>query len=255
MRSKWFKILCVATILYAGSVRSASAEDRLYYASAKGDYIGAGKTVSLTTKHGSFTSSSVYGDATGRYAQITFQGNDPAIWWTLNLAAPLGQILKAGTYKNATRFPFQSDSNPGLDFSGSGRGCNQLYGSFTIHEIEFGADNAASKVVVDFEQHCEGISAPALRGSLSFHSSSTGDFADDDNDGIANIRDDCSLTPASKSVDKHGCSKAQFCEAILNKNTCRYADWNNDVSPTALEPRDCRFTMKAKMQGICKAAR
>jgi hypothetical protein len=56
-------------------------------------------------------------------------------FWNLTLAAPRGEALAAGAYENATRFPFQDRSAPGLDFNGAHRGCNQLNGRFQIREL------------------------------------------------------------------------------------------------------------------------
>jgi hypothetical protein len=87
--------------------------------------------------------------------------------WTLDLAAPQGQQLGPGTYLNATRYPFQAPTVPGLSFSGDGRGCNMLSGQFTITDVVYGADGSIQRLIANFEQHCEGGGA-ALRGTVSY---------------------------------------------------------------------------------------
>jgi hypothetical protein len=60
-------------------------------------------------------------------------------FWELDFAAPQGQALTAGTvYDNATRYPFQSPTEPGLSLFGDGRGCNTVTGSFTVKSATFG---------------------------------------------------------------------------------------------------------------------
>src|SRR6185436_6284888 len=77
-----------------------------------------------------------------------------SIWWILSLSSGDGSPLAVGTYANAARWPF-NDGQPGLDFSGSGRGCNQLSGRFSILELQTDSSGVLTKLAVDFEQHCE----------------------------------------------------------------------------------------------------
>jgi hypothetical protein len=89
------------------------------------------------------------------------------LYWTLDFAAPQGQELVPGTYLNATRYPGQAPTVPGLDFSGDGRGCNTLSGQFTINDILFGGDGSLQRLQATFEQHCDGFGA-ALRGTIVY---------------------------------------------------------------------------------------
>lgn len=45
--------------------------------------------------------------------------------WRLTIAPGKGKLLKVDEYANTRRHPF-NDTMPGLDFSGNGRGSNQL---------------------------------------------------------------------------------------------------------------------------------
>lgn len=76
---------------------------------------------------------------------------------------------RSAAYENATRYPFQSPTLPGLDVSGDGRGCNTLTGRFDILEISY-ASGQISSFAADFEQHCEG-GTPALFGSVRYNAS------------------------------------------------------------------------------------
>ncbi len=81
----------------------------------------------------------------------------------LILAAPSGEQLAAGTYQDAYRWGIGT-GNPTMQFSGNGRGCSALIGSFTIHQLTV-VDGAVKKLDATFEQHCE-MRTEAVRGRL-----------------------------------------------------------------------------------------
>jgi hypothetical protein len=85
-------------------------------------------------------------------------------WWDLGMTAPPGQTLKVGAYEDARRLPFNG-TQPGLDFGGSGRGCNGLTGRFDILTLQIGPGNTLEQFHATFEQHCDGA-APGLRGEV-----------------------------------------------------------------------------------------
>jgi hypothetical protein len=122
-----------------------------------GDWIGAGEDW-------------VYSPAT---ATIVGSGNDSLVslsadGWTATFEADSGHTLLPGTtFSGAVRYPFNDSSEPGLDVSGHGRGCNELTGTFTVHEAAFDEGGELERFSVSFEQHCEGGS-PALRGSIAW---------------------------------------------------------------------------------------
>lgn len=122
----------------------------LRFTSTPGDYIGGGQTQSYVLGSGSFSGGMIQSNA----VRVRYDGGG-ATWWYTELAAPQGQPLKVGTYQNATRYPFQAPTSPGLDFSGSGRGCNQLSGRFTIHDIAYTHEGQLQRLHATFRQHCE----------------------------------------------------------------------------------------------------
>ena len=89
-------------------------------------------------------------------------------WWTLDFAAPFGTPLSVGRYEGATRFPFQSASQPGLDVSGEGRGCNTLLGLFDVKQVAYTPGGGIDSFWATFEQHCEG-QLPALTGEIRYN--------------------------------------------------------------------------------------
>ena len=130
------------------------------YSSDEGDYIGQGKTAAFAGKNFIRVNSSVQA--------VSFsvdQGND---WWTLDLQQAGGGLLKVGEYKNAVRYPFNSNVN-GINFSGSGRGCNTLTGSFKVYDVAYDTAGQLLRLSADFTQHCEG-GQPALNGRVRYHS-------------------------------------------------------------------------------------
>jgi hypothetical protein len=129
-----------------------------------GDYIGQGQVLFFAEGDGVFTARTNFDNG----VSIAFNTPTFSHFWYLDFAAPNSQALTLGTYTNATRFPFQDPSQPGLSVAGDGRGCNMLTGSFTVLEISYGTSGDVSAFRATFEQHCEGA-APALRGEVRFN--------------------------------------------------------------------------------------
>jgi len=131
----------------------------LSYQSDPGDYIGQGQAATFHLTREEFGVMLDPPQSELRFS-IPFNGST---WWNLNLKAPAGS-LAPGIYNNATRYPFQQEGVPGLDFSGSGRGCNTLTGRFGIVTAQF-SGTEVRRFHARFEQHCEGFSV-ALRGQI-----------------------------------------------------------------------------------------
>ena len=138
--------------------------------SEEGDYIGGGVERTFHPGNGVF---SAFGREDGGYVGIRYDGEDG--FFRFEFVAPEGEALAPGSYPNAARFPFQSPTQPGLDASGGGRGCNRLSGTFNVFEVELSEDEETGDPVVDsfaanFEQHCE-EGEPALFGFVRYNSS------------------------------------------------------------------------------------
>lgn len=155
-----FKPLVAGLLLAASCL--AGAETRLTLKSDAGDYIGQGQSYLYTDANATFRYSKNYDNG------ISLAVTTPDTWWNLELAAPANATLQPGSYEGAMRFPFQSADQPGLSFSGAGRGCNSLTGRFDIFEVTYGSDGVVTALNASFEQHCEGNTA-ALRGQLSYN--------------------------------------------------------------------------------------
>ena len=162
----------LAALWVALSVAPAFGQQTvLYYRSEPGDYIGQGQEVTLTTEDVDFiVRPSFRGSVRISMNNFTRVPRPPSIWWNAEFAPPQGTDLVVGAYENATRWPFQAPTEPGLSFSGQGRGCNRLTGRFDVLDAVYDPNTGAViSFAVDFEQHCEG-GAPALFGSIRFNS-------------------------------------------------------------------------------------
>jgi hypothetical protein len=69
-----------------------------------------------------------------------------------------------GDYHNAERTGFQTGRAPGLNVYGEGRGCNNVYGSFSIDQLVADGAGTITQLQMSFVQHCETPAAPAMRG-------------------------------------------------------------------------------------------
>ncbi len=162
-----FHLALLATCL--GS-RAALAGDSIGYVSQPGDYVGQGQTRLYTDADGTFFDST-YGDA-GVHIQFQHATN-PDIWWDVDLVAPQWARLTQGTYDNATRYPFQDLSAPGFEFMGSGGGCNELSGSFSISDVLYDWFGNIVLLAATLTQHCDGA-VPALLGSVNHQGGTIG---------------------------------------------------------------------------------
>ena len=131
----------------------------LDYTSDKGDYIGGGGSEAFLGG-----ANIKFSGTKNLISSSVSQGNS---WWSLDLSSPI-TALATGTYTNATRYPFNG-TGLGLSFSGSGRGCNTLTGSYTIFDIAYDGSGNIVRLAADFTQHCEG-GKPALYGRIRYHS-------------------------------------------------------------------------------------
>ena len=154
-------VYCLLTLAAAGAISLASAETSYQYRSQPGDYIGGGQSNHYSPQ-----------DATinigGTAGNLTFSVTTATEFWYVNLAAPSGEELHAGTYYNAERAAFRTGRSPGLDVYGDGRGCNQIYGTFAINQIETDLSGNITLLDASFSQQCESPTAPFLNGTIMY---------------------------------------------------------------------------------------
>jgi hypothetical protein len=135
----------------------------LTLASSPGDFVGGGAQQAFTSADGTFSVSGTTADLT-----VNFRTTDGAQYWTAEIAAPRGQKLQPGVYYQAERAPFRTGRAPGIDVFGDSRGCNTDFGTFAVNQLAAKGDGTITMLDIDFVQHCESASAPALKGSILF---------------------------------------------------------------------------------------
>jgi hypothetical protein len=174
---RWARLIaCALALPLAGSLQPAQAAMLLSFLSSPYSWVGGGETISAGPDNG--FDIGVLGDqftpitpstSTLHFSVIEPWWKDGWRWWYLKLAAPEGANLSVGSYANATRWPFQETTAPGLDFSGNGRGNNRLTGSFNILESNVAEDGTFS-FAVDFLQYDEEITNAWIKGAIRYNS-------------------------------------------------------------------------------------
>jgi hypothetical protein len=153
--------VAAGTVAPAGAATITGAGTSLTFSGTGGDYITQDQSWSYDPSN-SVISATVSSDL--NHVSVHVDGNT---WWDLDLAAPQGQALTAGTvYDNAARYPFEGPTQPGLSLDGDGRGCNTLTGSFTVKSASFGPNGWIENFDATFVQHCEGDTSSEATGEV-----------------------------------------------------------------------------------------
>jgi hypothetical protein len=164
---KAFLRVFISTLLLLWAGFALASTTALYFESDSGDYVGGGQEKLYLSGDLTFNAYKNYHNGVSLSIINTKTWSD---WWYLDLAAPQRVALAVGAYENAVRFPFEAISQPGLSFSGNGRGCNTLTGRFDVLEAVYGAGGQVVSFAANFEQHCGGGGA-ALHGEIRYNSS------------------------------------------------------------------------------------
>ncbi len=148
------------------TVAPVPGSSSLVMQSQQGDYIGQGQNYSYSSSTGTFSASVNFDNGVSAVYQ---DRSSSLVYWDLDFAAPGDVPLTPGTYLNATRYPFQAATSPGLNVSGEGRGSNTLTGQFTVVQADYNSSNQIVRFDATFVQHSEGAT-PALTGELKYNS-------------------------------------------------------------------------------------
>jgi PKD repeat protein len=136
-----------------------SSGNYIYLESEAGDYIGAGQTYTYTPDSGNVTLS-----ANGAGLNVVVLAD--RFWMGDFVPMETVQTLQPGYYGGLIRYPFHNPAKGGLNWSGDGRGCNELTGWFVVDSVTYANDTIQS-IDLRFEQRCDGAT-PALRGKISW---------------------------------------------------------------------------------------
>jgi hypothetical protein len=150
------------SLLAATPASATSPTTAANFVSQQGDYIGQGLNYAFPTVTASGQSNGI----------VTFDVSNSLDSFDVSLAAPTGQTLTAGTYPEAQRADVRSPGFAGLDVNGDSRGCNQVFGSFTVYDATYDSGGNVVSFAAQFFFHCEGFYA-ALMGQISYNSSAS----------------------------------------------------------------------------------
>jgi hypothetical protein len=155
-----------ASATFQATTAIAPGTNALHLRSMPGDYIGEGKTRTLHAGNG-FT----FTPRRNWYNGIFFHIPGGADSWSLDFAAAgepptAAPPLARGAYENAARMGWAG--RPGIDIGGGSRGCSQTAGRFDVLEVVYGDGGAVSSFAANFEQRCDGLSAP-LFGRIRYN--------------------------------------------------------------------------------------
>lgn len=134
-----------------------------FFTSSPQSVIGQGETFTASTTNG-FTITAQRNINNGVSLVISSETR----YWFLDFAAPGDAPIAVGRHDNATLWPYQSPSSPGLLFSGEGRSVSSLSGSFNVLAIDYGPGNTINRFDADFLQYDEGVLAQSNEGRIRF---------------------------------------------------------------------------------------
>lgn len=190
-RPRCVTVVLLACVIALGSNHARADSARLILDSQPGEYIGGGKHSDVTytpenTGFGPFTAQIIgfVGDQPA-FLRFSFAFKDdpntglpatPDEFTTLDFSTEQSGVPFApGTYTDAQRASFADPGHPGLDVSFEHRGSNVLFGQFTVNSVSFYHDSSNTLRIgsldVNFEQHSEQSTSPALFGHFTYQSS------------------------------------------------------------------------------------
>jgi len=148
-----------------------------------GDYITGGETLSGGPDDGTWYANANIvvppSERGPRAVRIHFESDGErdevtGVWWDFEFSVREipGAILAIGSFEDAQRASFAEPGHPGLDITGTGRGCNTIAGEFQITAFSWDClpDSDSfhlRRFAATFEQHCE-AGESFLRGSIDF---------------------------------------------------------------------------------------
>lgn len=137
----------------------------LYFESLAGDFVGGGRTALHSAADAAFAVTQRTEPAV-RIPQVIVDvtPRGQIFPWDLSLRAMSPRTkLEPGYYGAIRGSPFQNPAKGGLNFSGEGRGCNQIEGWFMVDSVGYVGDTL-SALQLRFAQVCDG--AGVLYGAL-----------------------------------------------------------------------------------------
>ncbi|HTS01482.1 MAG TPA: Calx-beta domain-containing protein, partial [Thermoanaerobaculia bacterium] len=132
----------------------------LEFESDPGDYIGLGQTFTVTP-----LDTTIAPKRSGGGVVIDF--NLGSSFWNLSFMPRLGAPLVPGVYEGTVSIP--NPVQPGFFVWGDARACAST-GRFVVFEAQYSPSGDVEALAIDYEQHCDDPTSPALFGSVRFNS-------------------------------------------------------------------------------------
>lgn len=168
------RTLSAAALAISGlcSTAQVSAATEFFFTSSPQSWIGQGQTVSVTPAMGfTFIANVNFAEGVSFWVEGVAPPEFPIVhWWSLDFSGPDRTPLTVGVYPGAVRLSVQGPGQPGLDFSGNGRGNNTLTGWFEVLEIEISPQQTVASFAADFIQYDEGSAGAWNVGAIRFNS-------------------------------------------------------------------------------------
>ncbi len=155
-------IVLVTSLWFVAFASRCVATTYFHALGSAGEYISQGASDLLLVDSTGMASSS--------FDRVEVTNPTTGEQWTIRLAIPGGVPLVQGGYADAESNFIQTSLRPALSVEVGGRACKRVIGKFAIYEIAYASDGHIAALAVDFEQRCERIDAPPLRGAVRFHS-------------------------------------------------------------------------------------
>lgn len=159
--------LIVDTFVFPPAKRSSKFYTYAYYFGAPGNYVGGGSEELFESPQAEISAGLSYSQPE-QGVTVTLR-TETGRYYSFSFDAGRDHVLKPGAYDNASRAPFNYQ-NPGLDFSGDGRGCNNSSGRFVVHEFAIGPNNQVERFAADFISDCDSSGGPAVFGKVRYNS-------------------------------------------------------------------------------------
>jgi hypothetical protein len=152
-----------------GGLRKKNAEKitGFYFVGSSASWVSQGRSELLTPQDGWAIKPSVNSD--GNVVSFRIENSKQKEYWNLDFASPKGKKVHVGEFDNSTRYPFQQETAPGLDFSGCHRGNNRLTGRFSVIEAVIRGNEVIS-FAADFTQYDEDQESRWNFGCIRFNS-------------------------------------------------------------------------------------
>jgi hypothetical protein len=137
------------------SVKSRLLAGSLSITGAKGEYISSGGSLVMASPgYKVSVTQQNKGDL-----EIRFEREDTE--FDANFSTGSDSGFEVREYKDAQRWNMADPGHPAIEISGDGRGCGEIAGSFTVSNVEYGADGQISRFAATFTQLCDDSKIPA----------------------------------------------------------------------------------------------